>query len=429
MQPNSSNPNWRRNVLAWCCYDWANSGYTTLMITVFAVYMQRNVFSSETSGVTGAVVWAWSVAISMLIGAVLSPIAGAIADTHGQKRLGLALSAFAGGTSCMLMALIPTTEAWLITSCFLIANLSLELSLTFYNGFLPEIADEAEMNRVSATGLAWGYFGGGLGLLMAMLFLNYGAEMGFNDPSQLLRICIFATGVWWCLFTIPTVVVLKDRPRPKTAKSFRDSTRSAFGDVIGTLIDLRHHRTLAFFLIGFLFFNDGVQTVISQASTFAIHELKFADRELVAVVLMVQFIATPGAVLIGWLSDKIGRKRALIACLIVWILLLSSAWFIQTKTAYWILSVGVALVLGGTQAVSRAIMGVLTPKHQEARYFGFFNLSGKATSFMGTFAFGSVIALTGSSRLAIVMLILFFVIGLAFVFKLRFSGDERGTVN
>jgi MFS transporter, UMF1 family len=420
----TANPIWRRNVLAWCCYDWANSGYTTLMITVFAVYMQRTVFSTETSGATGAVVWAWSVAISMLIGALLSPIIGALADAQAGKRLGLGISAMCGGAACMLMAMIPPENTWLVTSCLIVANLSLELSLTLYNGFLPEVADEQEINRVSAAGMAWGYFGGGLALLFAMLVLSFGPRFGFDNPSVLLRGCIFATGAWWCLFTIPAIVVLRDRPRPILPRSFLENGSRAFADVVETIKGLRYHRTLAFFLIAFLFYNDGVQTVISQSSTFAIQELQFTDLELVAVILMVQFIATPGAILIGWISDRWGRKHTLMICLLVWVILLTSASFVQSKAAYWAMSVGVALVLGGTQAVSRAIMGTLTPTGQESRYFGFFNFSGKATSFMGTFFFGLVIATTGSSRTAIVGLLIFFVIGLATVARLDFRNDQ-----
>jgi MFS transporter, UMF1 family len=423
----TSSPVWRPKVLAWCSYDWANSGYTTLMITVFAVYMQRAVFPPENWGTTGAVVWAWSVAVSMLVGALLSPLAGALADARGSKRLGLAITASGGSAACILMAVIPPEHNWLVTCCFVIANLCLELSLTFYNGFLPEVAREREMNRVSAAGMAWGYFGGGLALLLAMLVLNYGPSFGSPDPSQLLRICIFATGGWWCLFTVPAVVVLRDTPRPPTNDSIARSVTRATADVISTVRSLRNHRTLAFFLLAFLLYNDGLQTVISQSSTFAIHELKFTDRELVAVILMVQFIATPGAILTGWASDRLGRKLTLSACLLVWVILLSSASFVQSKAAYWVMCFGVALVLGGTQAVSRAIMGSLTPKRQEARYFGFFNLSGKATSFLGTFFFGLVIATTGSSRAAIVGLLAFFVVGLAIVARLQLDEARPGS--
>lgn len=402
--------NKRKRIAAWCIYDWANSGYTTLLITVVVIYLQRIVFAEQET--TGAIVWAWSIAVSMLVGAVLSPFAGAIADANNGKRIGLAISAFGGGLCCILIGLVPSESKWLVVGLLVLANLGLELSLTFYNGFLPEIADESEMNRVSSSGFAVGYFGGGLALLAAVLFLNFNQSLEMADR---LRVCIVGTGVWWILFTIPTIAGLKDQGGNDVSTGLIESCRNSIGDTFGTLSAIRKTSTLFWFLVAFLIYNDGVQTVISQASTFALQELKFSETGLVLVILMIQFVATPGAVLVGWIADAWGRKLALTCCLAVWIVLLCSAWFVDQAWQFWALAVGVALVLGGTQSVSRAIMGSLTPRGQEARYFGFFNLSGKATSFLGTFFFGVVVAMTGSSRLAIVGLLLFFVVGLLIV--------------
>ncbi|MEL7499986.1 MAG: MFS transporter [Planctomycetota bacterium] len=415
-------PEQRRKVLAWCCYDVANSGYTTLMITVFAVYMQRIVFDSETTGATGAVVWAWSVALSMLIGAIASPLVGAIADGRGAKREGLAITALGGGIACMIMAVLPASQFILVTVCFVVANLCLELSLTFYNGFLAEISDDAEVNRISTMGMAWGYFGGGLALLLALLALAFFPNE--SSPGSTLRVCVFGTGVWWILFSIPTIWVLDDRPRAEPKTGLTKTVGSSLADVWLTIKELRHHRTLAIFLVAFLFYNDGVQTVISQSSTFAIRELNFSNQNLAAVVLLVQFVATPGAMFIGWLSDQFGRQRTLQICLVAWIVLLMLAWFVETQFGYWLLSIGVALVLGGTQSVSRAVMSSLTPEGKEARYFGFFNFSGKATSFMGTFYFGMIIGLTQNARIAIVGLILFFSIGLVLLSSVRWNEES-----
>jgi UMF1 family MFS transporter len=408
---------WRRETLAWCCYDWANSGYTTLFITVFVVYLQQVVFDSQTSGMTGAVVWAWSVSVSMLAGAVLSPVIGAVADARAGKRTGLALSAFGGSLACLAMAVVPSSQTVLIVTCLVVANICLQLSVTLYNGFLPEIASDAEINRLSAAGMGCGYLGGGLALLLAMLLLNYATSLG--DSAVRLRVCIFLTGVWWAVFTLPTVWILRDRPRSTVSATVLKAAGTAFHDVMETFRKILRNRVLLWFLIAFLVYNDGVQTVISQASTFALQELKFTDRGLVAVVLMVQFVATPGAILVGWMADRFGRQQALVVCLVVWIGLLVSAWFVRSQTHYWFMAAGVALVLGGTQAVSRAIMGSLTPRGQEARYFGFFNLSGKATSFLGTFFFGLIVAMTGSARLSIVNLLVFFTIGLWIIMRLK----------
>lgn len=414
----------RRDVLAWCCYDWANSGYTTLVITVFVVYLQRVIFGDESWGNTGPVVWAWGVSASMLVGAVLSPLLGALADAQGSKCKWLAITALSGAMACVAMALVPTDAVWIATACFVFANLCLELSLTVYNGFLPEIAHDEEMNRVSSAGMGWGYFGGGLWLSLAMLVLSFGEQLGITEMSTRLRWCIAGTGVWWALFTIPTLWMLRDkRPAGRGNVGLVAATKLAAHDAVATLLQVRRFATLAIFLVAFLFFNDGIQTVISQSSTFALQEVNFTESELLGVILMVQFLAVPGALLIGRLADAKGQKAALVVCLMIWIGLLISAWFVSTKTAYWMMAAGVALVLGGTQAVSRAIMGVLTPEVHAAKFFGFFNLSGKTTSFMGTFLFGAVIAWTGSSRLAVVNLLVFFVIGLVI---LAYVNIERG---
>lgn len=432
MQVRKHSPVFRRHVLAWCCYDWANSGYTTLIITVFVVYLQRVVFVAETWGNTGPIVWAWGIAVSMLLGAILSPIVGAMADARQNKRIWLAVTALSGGTACVAMAIAPPQHVWLVTACFLVANLCLELSLTVYNGFLPEIASDDEMNRVSAAGMGWGYLGGGLALLIAMLLLNYGNSFGLTDMSSRLRCCIALTGFWWAGFTLPTVLTLRDKQRPNAepdtpATGIVTAVRFAAHDAATTLFQIRKYGGLALFLLAFLFFNDGVQTVISQSSTFALQEIHFTESELVGVILMVQFLAVPGAILIGWLSDQIGQKRALESCLLIWIGLLTSVWFVNSKEAYWLMAAGVALVLGGTQSVSRAIMGVLTPEQHAAKFFGFFNLSGKATSFMGTFVFGLVIAWTGNSRLAVVIMLVFFVIGLLILWRVNLPAEKSKT--
>ena len=161
--------------------------------------------------------------------------------------------------------------------------------------------------------------------------------------------------------------------------------------------------------------------MISQASTFALQDLQFTQNELIGVILMIQFLAFPGALLCGYLSGILGQKPTLIGCLLVWLVLLVAAYFVQNKPDFWMLGAAVALVMGGTQSVSRAIVGVMTPPDRSAEIFGFFNLSGKATSFMGTFLFGGIFWLTGSARLAILSLLVQFVIGLAIIAPLRFA--------
>jgi UMF1 family MFS transporter len=220
-------------------------------------------------------------------------------------------------------------------------------------------------------------------------------------------------GCWWALFSLPALLVLRDKPpaRTNTRKPLMQTVRAGVGDVSQTIRSLRTNVPLALFLLSFLFYNDGVQTIISQSSTFALQELAFPEAELMGVILMIQFLALPGSIVIGRCADWWGQKQTLLACLSVWSLVLVAALFVHSKFGFWLLAAAIAIVLGGTQSVSRSLMAVMIPAEQNAQYFGFFNLSGKATSFLGTFLFGAIIATTGSARMAVFGLLPLFIIG------------------
>ncbi|TWT79600.1 Vacuole effluxer Atg22 like protein [Planctomycetes bacterium CA13] len=401
-------------------YDWANSAYTTLLITVLVAYIQRVVFPVEQWGYTGAVVWAWGISLSMFLGAVLSPLVGAIADARASKRRWLAATALSGAVASILLGIVPPQMYVVIVILFVMANLMLELSLGIYNGFLPEIVDEKQINSASSWGYGLGYLGGGIALLIAMMILQFGHLLGIETMSARLRCSLVLMGIWWGIFSLPAIVVLRDQPNKHAEqRSIRDAIRHSFGDVLQTLRSLRVNVPLALFLVGFLFYNDGVQTIISQASTFALQELSFPEAELMAVILMIQFLALPGALVIGKCADWFGQKRTLLATLAVWIGVLVAALFIASKIGFWGMAVVVAFVLGGTQSVSRSLMATMTPMGESAKYFGFFNLSGKATSFLGTFLFGLIVATSGSSRLAIFGLLPLFVIGMGLLWMMK----------
>ncbi len=413
-------------VFAWATYDWASSAYSTLSITILVAYLQRVVFPSEQYGDAGALVWAWGISGSMLLAAVVSPVVGAMADANANKRTWLAITGLGGAVAAVILGLTPTEWPWVVVAFFFLTSLCFELSLGFYNGFLPEIADEESMNRMSAWGYGLGYIGGALALVLAILVMQYGGRMGITGTGVQLRAGLLIMGAWWGLFTLPTVWVLRDRRRPpEHRKPLVAASRQAVREVGHTLRNIRHFKMLAIFLLGFLFYNDGIQTVISQASTFAIKDLEFATSELIGLILMIQFLAMPGALLVGWLGDRIGQKATLMGCLAVWVGLVVAAYFIHSKVPFWFLGAVLSLVMGGTQSISRAIMGMMTPERHTAEFFGFFNLSGKATSFLGTFLFGLVIVLTGSSRQAIVSLLIFFLIGWALAVRVNIAEGRR----
>lgn len=412
-------------VLAWAVYDWANSAYSTLSITILVYYIQAVVLPGD----WGPVVWAWGISLSMFIAAVLSPVVGAMADANRNKRGWLAATALGGAAASIGIAAVPPTATWLVVTLFVLAALMFELSLGFYNGFLPEIADHDAINRVSAWGYALGYIGGALALVLAMLVKIYGEQLGLPELSDQLRVGVVIMGAWWGLFSLPTLLVLKDRGQPRDDRlPLRPAVWKAMGEVRSTLGNVRQYHILSIFLLGYLFYNDGIQTVISQSSTFAIRELAFDPSELIGLILMIQFVAMPGAMVVGWLADRWGQKETLLGCLVVWIGLVVTAYFIEAKLPFWVLGVILALVMGGTQSVSRAIMGRMTPANRTAEFFGFFNFSGKATSFLGTFLFGLVIQLTGSARWSVLSLLIFFFIGLALAARVDVAEGRRQAV-
>ena len=403
-------------------YDWANSAYSTLSITVVNGYFLSVVFPEQPWGKTGPVAFAWAISGSMLLAGCASPVVGAWADARAAKRHWLAATGLLGSASALLMGLAPVEQPWLIVALFALTSMFFELSLGFYNAFLPELAGEEAMNRVSAWGFALGYIGGGIALAIAFGIVVFGDRLGLATRAEQLRAGILLMGAWWGALSLPAIFLLRDRAPPRVlAPTLLGTAKHSFDEVWRTLRNVRALPSLALFLLGFLFYNDGVQTVLSQASTFATKELAFETGELFGLILMIQFVSFPGALAVGWVSDRLGQRTALFGCLTVWSLLLIAAYFIDEKWQFWCLGAVVALVLGGVQSVSRAIMGRLTPPDRAAEFFGFFNLSGKTTSFMGTFLFGLVIGWTDDARLAIVSLLAFILLGFAIVARVNFA--------
>lgn len=419
----AGHPLGRREVLAWAFYDWANSAYSTLSITVLVNYLQEDVLP----GNAGILAWGWGIGVTTFLTALLSPVLGAVADAHASKRHWLAGTALTGAAASCLMFFATPERPWLLVALFLVANMALELSFCFYNAFLPEIAADDEMGRVSAWGYGLGYVGGGLALGLVVGLLLKGDQLGLpSDHHFRKRFALLLMGLWWGLFTLPAVLVLRDkRPPARERQGLWRAARRAIGEVGGTLRHIRRYRVLALFLLGFLAFNDGVQTVISQASTFAQKSLDMSLLDLIPVILMIQFVAWPGALLVGWLADRVGQKRMLTVCLLVWTAILVGAFFIQTKAQFWGLAAAVALVLGGVQSVSRSLMGLMTPERHAGEFFGFFNFSGKATSLFGPLFFSSIFAATGNANLALSSLLIFFIAGLAIIAPLDIAHGQQ----
>jgi UMF1 family MFS transporter len=386
--------------------DWANSAYSTLLITILVSYLQGFVLKGD----AGILAYGWGLGVSMFFSALLSPILGAMADARANKRTWLLTISFCGAAGGVLMGVIPTEWPWLFVALFFVTSLCFELSFGFYNGFLPEVADEESMNRISGYGYATGYVGGGIALLAAILLLKIGPNYGFDTQTG-LRICLVFMGAWWGVFMLPAAFFLRDKALPRESHGLLTTAGVAFREVLGTLRRIRSYSVLALFLLGFLLYNEGIQTVLSQSSVFAREVLKMTPPELAMVVLMIQFLAMPAAIGVGWLSDRIGAKVTLLWCLAIWCGLLAAAYFVNEKWHFWCMGAVLSLVMGGTQSVSRGMMGLMTPPAKTAEFFGFFNLSARATSMVGPILFSQVLVVTGSANVAILSLLVFILAG------------------
>jgi UMF1 family MFS transporter len=426
-RPNNELPasakNQPREIFAWCMYDWANSAYSTVYITVLVLYLQGAVLPGD----AGLTAWGWGIGITTLCSAILSPILGAIADAQANKRGWLFLTTLLGSTASALMFFGTPDHPWWFVAMFLIANLNYELVQSFYNAFLPEIADDRRMSEVSAWGYGAGYVGGGLMLVLSLVIIKFGESWGLSAENYLLpRLCLLAMGIWWAVFSLPILLLVRDKAQPRVNRASMVATAVAgLQDVKRTLGHIRHYRMLAIFLIGFLIFNDGVMTVISQASVYAKNQFQMDDQALIPVFLMIQFVALPGAIFLGWFANKIGQKNALHLCLSVWVLVLISGFMIREVWQFWIMAAVTALVMGGTQSVSRTIMGLMTPESRTGEFFGFFNLSGKAFSMLGPIMFTEILKRTGSANWAILSLLLFFVVGWLIIAPLDIQRGQR----
>jgi UMF1 family MFS transporter len=416
--------NQRREIIAWCLYDWANSAYSTMYITVLVLYLQGAVLPDN----AGLIVYGWGIGLTTLACAVLSPILGAIADAHANKRTWLAITTMLGAGASMLMFFGTPERPWFFVTMFLIANLNYELVQSFYNAFLPEIADDRRMSEVSSWGYGTGYVGGGLMLVVALVLVKFGEQWGLpTDGHFLPRLSLLIMGIWWAVFSLPMLLLVRDRAAPRHAgQSLVATALTGMREVKSTLLELRRYKMLAIFLVGFLIFNDGVMTVISQASVYAQRKFEMTDEQLIPIFLMIQFVALPGALFMGWFANKIGQKNALHICLSIWVVVLISGFMIQEVWQFRIMAALTALVMGSTQSVSRTIMGLMTPESRTGEFFGFFNLSGKAFSMLGPIMFTEILTRTGSPNWAILSLLAFFIIGWVIIAPLDIAkGQEQ----
>lgn len=419
----------RRELFGWQMYDWAVSAYTTTVTTaLLGPYLLD--LAEKTDGVrlgglriAPASFYPFAVAAAAIIEVVLLPMLGAVADhTPHKKRLMMSL-AYLG--SAMLAGLFAVTTSTVVLggALFVVASVALGASTVIYNSYLPEIAPPEARDRLSATGYAWGYLGGGL-----WLACNFALIAVMSDTALAVRISLGGTGLWCAFFFwLYPGRRLQRRPPARSKPAGTGWVSFSLRSVWRVLVEMRRDHPQTFrYLIAYLLFTDGLLTVIAVATSFAADELDASKETLLALVLMIQIVAIGGAVAVGRLAEVFGAKRCLMAMLGVWVVLVVYAFaFLRTITQLWVLGVLLALVLGGTGSLSRSLYAQLIPRSREAEYFGFYEITATGTSWLGPALFGLANQVLGSQRDAILSLVILFVAGLAVLVPVQVARGMR----
>lgn len=406
---------------AWYLYDWAVSAFSTTVVAVFLGPYLTGV-AQAAAGPAGFVhplglpvraesFYPYVVAASVLLQVLVLPLTGVVADRSGRKKQLLGGLAYAGAVATMGLYFVQGERYLLGGGLFVAANIALGASLVVYNALLIEIAHPDDRDRVSSRGWAVGYLGGGLLLgVNLVLFLRHDA-LGLPQAAA-VRISLLSAGIWWAVFTLVAVAGLRNRA-PRLAIADARPVRGSLRQLRGTLAEARAYPQMLMFLVAYLLYNDGVQSVIALSATYGAEELGLSQTVLIAAILMVQFVAFAGALLMGGVAGMYGAKRTILANLGVWSVLLVLAYLLQPGAVWQFtaLAFGIGLVLGSTQALSRSLFSRLVPAERGAQYFGLYELGERATTWTGPLVFGLALQLSGSYRVAIVSLLVFFVAG------------------
>ena len=413
-------------LFGWKMYDWANSAfYTTVVGALFSPYLTR--LAQTAVGENGVVMHLGplgnvtakslpTLCVSISVGAqvFLLPILGALGDYSNLKKRLMALFCYIAVTANCLLFFVKGNLYILGGLLFIVANVGFGASVVFYNAFLPEIASEDQADKVSSRGFAYGYLGGAL-LLVLNLFLVLRAEQLGISTELAVRFSLLSAGIWWGGFALITFALLKSRPKKKILPPGKSYLSAGFLELRDTFKELRRLPLTLRYLLGYLLYNDGIQTVVFASSAFLEQELfpQGNPTFLLEIFLMVQFVAVAGALLFERLAYLIKTKNAIIVSLIIWSAIVVYAFkFLHTVPEAWGLAAVIAIVLGGSQALSRSLFARMIPTGKEAAFFGLYEVSERGTSWMGPLLFSIVIARTGSYRMALLSLIFFFVIGL-----------------
>ncbi|HET7657625.1 MAG TPA: MFS transporter [Bacillales bacterium] len=412
-----------KEIRSWAMYDWANSAFaTTVMAAVLPIYY-HDVAAKGLSDATSTAYWGYSQSIGVIIVALLVPVLGTIADYSGAKKKFLGFFAGIGILSSLMLALVGQGDYLLASLLFILGAVGFSAANVFYDGFLPDIAPKEKMDQVSARGFATGYIGGGLLLLINLMMIMKFSWFGIPSKTMATQISFVTVGIWWFLFSIPLFHNVRERNDNKDVAKQGHYVKVSFQRLASTFREINQYKELLKFLIAYWLFNDGIGTIIKMATIYG-RDIGIGTTDLIAALVITQFVGIPCTFLFGWLTQKMTSKRALLLALWVYVLIVLLGFFMTSATHFYILAILVGFVQGGAQSLSRSIYGRMIPARKNAEFYGFYGISSKFSAILGPFVFGLTGQLTGSSRLGIFSVVFFFLIGIWLLYRVNVAKGE-----
>ncbi|NQW30725.1 MAG: MFS transporter [Ignavibacteria bacterium] len=420
--------NLRKQRFGWYVYDWANSAFSTSVITVFLGPYLTSVAktAADASGMIhpfGLTIhpgswFSFVVSASVIMQVFILPMIGAITDSWSNKKALISATAFTGAiaTTFMYMISVSAGNYMLGGLLFVIANLAFGASIVVFNSFLPMLANAADRDKVSSRGWALGYLGGGLLLAVHLMYFS-SVESEGGSVELAIRTILASVGIWWGLFTLVPLLLMKF---PRAKNSEPPALKQSFGQLYHTFKTLRYYPQTLLFFVAYLMYNETVQTVITMSAQFGQEEIGLGMDVLMQAILIVQFVGIIGSLMFERIASLVGTKQAIIIALFGWVGVLVAGYaLVTTATHFYILASVIAIVLGGTQALSRSLFSTMIPVGKEAEYFSLYEISDKGTSWLGPLFFGLALTLTGSYRIAVFSLIIFLLVGMVLLMRVN----------
>lgn len=403
-------------------YDWANSAFATTMMAAVLPIFYSTVAASTLPGQTATSYWGMTQSIAMLLVAVMTPILGAIADYSGYRVRFLRLFSYLGILASLCFVFVGNGDYLLASFLFILGTIGFSGGNAFYDALLNDVAEPGKRDYISSKGYAFGYIGGGVLLIVNLLWIMKWSWFGLPDSLAGTYLSFASVAVWWYVFSIPLFRRMKDK-KTGGRHTFGQYASIGFSRIWNTFKRIKRYPELLKYLIAFWFFNDGISTIITMATIYGT-EIGLGTEALIGALVITQFVGIPFTLLFGRIAEKLGSKKSLYISLGVYVLIVVFGYFMTETWQFYALAVVVGMVQGGSQSIARSIYSRLVPADRPAEFFGFLSVSSKFSAIVGPFVFSVVGMLTGTSRLGILALVVFFAIGIVLLAKVDLTKGE-----